>query len=379
MPIFAHAVQRKGVRLETKKTYMYARRFVEAAAGGSDARAADMGNGGRRRLKVLLTVDTELWPLTRQWPSQRLDKAAFQRGEAFDRYVIGATATGNFGLPFIFDVLRQHRLKGVFFVESLFASAVGIEPLRNIVGLCNAAMQQVQLHAHTEWLSDIDVPGLPRPYRQNIREFAFEEQLVILQQALKNLTAAGAKEPAAFRAGNFGGNADTIAAVGRLGLKYDLSLDPTRQPDIVGVIGKYRQRRAAANESRVSVLPLTCIRVFHGGWRPAQLTALSFGELQGALSAAYENNWPCFVILLHSFEFLNGVSKFDRKPTPHHINISRFQRLCDFLEQHADCFETADFTSLCEECPYSLQEQCYQPTIGQTSWRMVQQLASRFL
>ena len=66
-------------------------------------------------LKVFFTVDTEIWcggwdDLDRKFP------------DAFQRYVYGPTDQGNYALPMTMEILSDHGLKGVFFVEptSLF-------------------------------------------------------------------------------------------------------------------------------------------------------------------------------------------------------------------------------------------------------------------
>lgn len=98
-------------------------------------------------MNVFFTVDVEVWcdgwnDLDSRFP------------EAFQRYIYGPTSKGRYGLPHIVDVLNQHGLNGVFFVEPLFASRFGIQPLQEIVGLLNDAGQEIQLHMHTEWVDE---------------------------------------------------------------------------------------------------------------------------------------------------------------------------------------------------------------------------------
>nr|MBA2260361.1 polysaccharide deacetylase [Acidobacteriota bacterium] len=78
-------------------------------------------------LKVFFTVDTEIWcngwnDLDRKFP------------DAFRRYVYGPTRQGNYGLPLQLRMLNDHGLTGVFFIEPLFATRFGDEPLREVVG-----------------------------------------------------------------------------------------------------------------------------------------------------------------------------------------------------------------------------------------------------
>lgn len=93
--------------------------------------------------QVFFSVDVEVWcggwgHLDSRFPS------------AFRQYVYGPTARGDFGLPFQLRLLSDHGLKGVFFVEPLFAGRFGEDPLREIVELIRASGHEVQLHLHTE-------------------------------------------------------------------------------------------------------------------------------------------------------------------------------------------------------------------------------------
>jgi hypothetical protein len=86
-------------------------------------------------LEVFLTVDVEIWcdgwnDLDNKFP------------EAFRRYVYGPTSHGKIWSSLIrLIVLRSHGLTGVFFVEPLFSTRFGPEPLAEIVGILNAANQ----------------------------------------------------------------------------------------------------------------------------------------------------------------------------------------------------------------------------------------------
>src|SRR5512144_3111402 len=104
-------------------------------------------------LDVFFTVDVEVWcdgwdDIDRKFPG------------AFREYVYGPTASGDCGLPLTLRVLGDHGLAGVFFIEPLFASRFGLQPLAEIVGLVRDARQEVQLHLHTEWVDEAREPLL---------------------------------------------------------------------------------------------------------------------------------------------------------------------------------------------------------------------------
>ena len=76
-------------------------------------------------LKFFFTVDVEIW--TGGW--DRLDE---RFPDCFQRYVYGRTKTGDWGLPGTLRILAEHGLRGVFFVEPLFALRFGLAPLQEV-------------------------------------------------------------------------------------------------------------------------------------------------------------------------------------------------------------------------------------------------------
>ncbi len=288
-------------------------------------------------LKVLLTVDTELWPRTPNWPERSLACPHPDLEEDYERCILGRTPLGDYGLRFILETLRQYDLEGVFFVESLFASSVGRTLLERTVQLIHGYRQEIQLHVHTEWLTETIACNLPKRYRQNLRDFNANEQSAIIGHALENLRAAGVPEPLALRAGNMGGNRDTLRAARDAGLVLDMSFDPS-QPVTRRMLKELRDLPPNATECQT--IPLSYVEDYPDHYRPAQITALSFNELRHALLEAARQQKPEFVVLLHSFEFIDSRRKGPEQLRPHSLNISRWQKLCEFLSQHRDLFIT---------------------------------------
>src|ERR1017187_6023525 len=109
-------------------------------------------------LQVLLTIDTEVYPLLKDWKSDRL-----QRDIARDIY--GKIDGEEVGLNYQLRMFAEHGLKATFMVESLFSGCpeVGLDPLKGIVSGILAGGHEVQLHLHTEWVPY--VPALNLLYR----------------------------------------------------------------------------------------------------------------------------------------------------------------------------------------------------------------------
>ena len=170
-------------------------------------------------LDVLITVDVEIWPTT----------CARVKGgirDAMSRSIYGKTRAGDFGLAYQLGLLNAHKLKAIFFVEALFADAVGIEYLQEIVDLITDAGQEVQLHLHTEWLREIENANLPSPNGRNIQDFSENDQSLLIRRGLENLRQCGVERICGFRAGNYGANLDTLRALAANGIEYDSSYNP---------------------------------------------------------------------------------------------------------------------------------------------------------
>ena len=209
--IAAGAVVSKDVPADTVVAGNPARvvkQLVSEALGGEDTERRKRHRPSRSMLNVLITVDTEVYPLLPGWRGENLRRD-------IQRDIYGETTKGNFGISYQLEVLNRHGIKAVFFIESLFALAVGIEPLAEMVRKITKAGHEVQLHLHPEWLSWMNKPPVPACGRQQIREFSLDEQTELIRIGIANLQAAGACGVSAFRAGDYAANNDTLIALAK--------------------------------------------------------------------------------------------------------------------------------------------------------------------
>jgi hypothetical protein len=288
-------------------------------------------------IDVFVTVDTEIWcdgwtDLDRTFP------------DAFRKYVYGPTAAGNYGLPLIFQILRDHGLSASFFVEPMFSLRFGAAPLQEIVGLIRAAGSEIQLHVHTEWVDEAKVKVLPRvhPKRQALSEYSSVEQSELLRVGLRLLDRAGAGKVSAFRAGGFGMGPDTLQAVAANGLPIDTSFDISQGLPVNAVL----ECLQPTHFGPVVEYPLTVFRDGLGRLRHLQVGACSSGELEKVHWAAMESGWTAIVILFHNFEMLTPS-----KTAPDRVVARRFERLCRFLGDNNDVFRVRGFNDLYVRCP----------------------------
>ena len=143
-------------------------------------------------LNVFLTIDTEIWPHSQGWPVKALpsDKSDFT--EEISSYIYGTTPKGDFGLPYQIKKFKEHGLKANYFVEALFSNRVGNSPLTDIVGLIQNYGHDVQLHLHTEWLSEIKNQDI---LQYNLKNLCISSRLMskqsLIKKGIQNLNAAG--------------------------------------------------------------------------------------------------------------------------------------------------------------------------------------------
>lgn len=283
-------------------------------------------------MKVHLTFDVEVW--CNGW--ERLDQ---EFPAAFERYVRGRSAKGDYALPATLEILNRHRLRGVFFVEPLFAARFGEQHLAEIVRTIEAAGQQVQLHLHPEWVDEITPPpivGVTRK-RQYLSHYTRDEQTQLLRYGLDLMRRHAGAPVYAFRAGSYAANRDTYAALVAVGLRVDSSLNRAFE-----VSGADLARRAAPASmlqvDGISVYPVTTFRDGLGRLRPAQVGACGLAEMVHALDIAAAAGRRHFVIVSHNFEMLKpGRSE----PDP--FVVRRFDGLCRHLARHRERFQVESF------------------------------------
>lgn len=315
-------------------------------------------------LNVFFTVDVEVW--CGGWHS--ID-AKFP--DSFQRYVYGKTSRGNYGLPYTLQMLNDHNLKGVFFVEPLFASRFGLEPLAEIVGLIRESNQEVQLHLHTEWVDEAKTPLLTATgeKRQHLRYFSTDEQEILISKGRAFLSEAGAESVNAFRAGSFGFNTDTLSALKRNGMAFDSSYNATLMGLDSGLAPGVVVCEPLLHEG-VYEYPMTVYKDRPGNLRHAQLTASSFRELEGLLWQALDEERSAFVMLSHNFELMDRSLH-----RPNNVVVQRFKKLCRFLDRNRDSFQTCGFRDL-KPTTTPVQPAALVSPTWKTGLRMLEQIGS---
>ncbi|SFN79125.1 hypothetical protein SAMN05216386_1851 [Nitrosospira briensis] len=312
-------------------------------------------------IDVFLTVDVEVW-------CDGWDDIDAKFPSAFQRYIYGHTSRGDYGLPYQLHQLQEYGLTGVFFVEPLFSTRFGLEPLSEIISLVQERGHEIQLHLHTEWVDESSVPLLDNitGKKQFLRYFSLEEQTILIRTGMKLIESAGGRNVNAFRAGSFGFNRETLLALATNRITFDSSYNASMFGLDSGVSPEIPLVEPVKCEG-VYEYPMTVFDGGTGSLRHVQLTACSSREMESLLWQALESGRKAFVILSHNFELLNSAMN-----RPDDIVVARFRKLCAFLDRHRDCFRVRGFRGL-TPLPVLTQPAPLTSPIWRTGLRMLEQ------
>jgi hypothetical protein len=322
-------------------------------------------------MNVFFTVDTEFHPIN-GWISEETIK------DDIGRDIDGTTPFGEFGTYFQAEILTQHGLKAVFFVEALSGRAAASYDLRTVVERIRACGHEVGLHLHPEWLRRVPSSSfLPGRSGSLMRHFSLEDQTLLVAKGIEHLRACGVDTVHSFRAGGYGANVDTLHALARNGVRYDSSHnaswmgstcdiqtdEPLLQPKEIAGVYEF---------------PVTNFQDWPGHSRHAELCACSSRELEFALLAAWRKGWHSVVIVSHSFEMIKGRQVGCAPPWyPDYVVINRFKRLCRFLQSNRDKFQTATFADLDASTFPHIADEPVAGRLWNTAWRFAEQAYRR--
>ncbi len=272
--------------------------------------------------KVVISFDTELSLLRHQQGTP--PRANFESS------ILGRCDAGDFGIGWQMDILDRHGLNGVFFVDPFPALVYGGQIVADIISPIFARGHEVQLHIHTEWLEWVEDSPVGGRKGQSLADFDSADQLTLLRLACDLLVAAGATTPIAFRAGNYGANDASLAALAALGLRYDSSFNPAYSGNTCAISLAPDQILPSPHHGVIE-LPISGIFDRPGAFRPAQVCAMSSTEMRRALDHAAREEQSVFSIVCHSFEMLSR----DRQ-RPNRLVMARFEQLCRHVADHPD-------------------------------------------
>ncbi|MFT6734143.1 MAG: hypothetical protein ACJAS9_002338 [Polaribacter sp.] len=320
-----------------------------------------------KKLNVFLTIDTELWLLYNDFEKD------------FDSAIYGKTPQGDFGVTHQLETFAEYGLNATFFVEPLFTLQYGKKPLQQLIEKINSYDQEVGLHIHTEWFNTTGAHILDnKKLGQNIKDYSEAEQTSIIKVGLELLEEAGAKKITSFRAGNYGGDFNTLKALHNNNLLYDTSYNVPYLNNICNMDTGINLQDATKMEEVVEY-PVTYFKDYGEHKRHLQLTACSLSEIKHVLTQAYQQQRHSCTIVLHSFEWIKRIRKNQfRDHTVDKVCLKRFHKLCKFLSENKDKFTTQKFENInLKGVDMDIQHNEIKSNLCRTSARMLEQLVRR--
>lgn len=309
---------------------------------------------------VFLTIDTEF-----AWRHH-------SAGRSLAEICARSCEPAGVGIGYQLAVLARHRLKACFFVDPMPALAYGIEPIRRLVGVVLDAGQEVQLHCHPGWAKAVAGDRGAHHGAFDLSAYPLAEQRDLIQRAAELLATAGAPAPVAFRAGSFGADDATLAAVAALGLIYDSSHCGAFAPAVSRIALPARQIAPVACGGVIEV-PTTVIEERPGCYRPVQVCALSTAEMRAALGHAIAQEHAALTIVSHGFELANRAGT-----RPNAVHVRRFNAMAALLEAHAAAAPTTHFADR-PVLALGRDDRPLAPGLLRTRWRQAEQLWSNMV
>ncbi len=249
------------------------------------------------------------------------------------------------GLGFLLETFARHGTRATFFVEALHTAWFGDEPMGKLVRRMLAAGQDVQLHLHPCWTAFRDpdwrsrLGGGDPDDNCDGRDVADLEALI--GDGMAALQRMGAPRPVALRTGNLRADRNVYHAMRRRGLalasNVGLGLNRPADPALQLHGGRHRI------DGVLEVPVLTYRQLALGAERLFTTTATSTAETESLLWAAREAGVQTVVLLTHPFEFIKGDRLEPSRQRVNRINQRRLARLCAFLAEHDDQFESVSF------------------------------------
>ena len=298
-------------------------------------------------LQVFLTIDTEC-SMGGAWENP--DRKPVDA----ERAVLGKIGSEYYGIPLIMNILEEHGLRGVFFIE-VFAGMNGLHSeLAQAYSQIVKRGHDVQLHLHPihyyyRLRNDgrLDVSSMPSD-KDMIGAHPLEKQVEMLQLGMSLFREMTGKVPLAFRAGNFGSSQSTLDALEKVGISYDSSfnaayLNSGCSLDSGGAINRSWQY------GRVWEVPITTFETGVWGLRglkPLNINAVSLWEMKSVLEQAEHIGLNAVTFIAHSFSLFKSADIQFRRIKPDTIVLRRFKGLCRFLKEQAGRFRVLTFSDI---------------------------------
>jgi hypothetical protein len=263
-----------------------------------------------------------------------------------DRHIFCRIEGRDHGIGLIMDILEEHGIRGVFFLETEARHYFGEDIYRRIVAAVVSRGHEIQLHVHPVFRLFKD-GATPARGADNFGHLSLQEQSDILGEGKRFLEACGAGPITAFRAGNFEAGPHTVQACAAAGIRF-LSNQNLTSPGCRYLDGLPERNHPFELQPGIFEVPLTVFRESGGRktWNGFQVCAASSRELCAASLDYAERGYGLIQFMTHSFELVKSADRQFRALTPNRLHIRRLREVCAFLADHPRLFQPSVFGDL---------------------------------
>lgn len=299
------------------------------------------------KTRVLITIDTE-----------------FTIAGAFENEALEPVGSDNVfcpvngksqGLDFILQTLDNCGLRACFFVEALNRYYFGDQTMADVAhGICRRG-HEIQLHLHPVWYQFRDPQwrvNLSRnPPNDDCATKSKQELTTIIGDGMDIFQRWGLAKPTVLRTGGLRVNEAVYAAMAELTMpmasNIGLGVFKPSEPNLQLYGGCH-------NIHGVLEFPILSYREAIPGLPPRfktlTITGSSWSEIRYLLRQARQQQLQTVVILSHPFEFIKNQDNQLHHARRNRINQHRFIKLCRFLADNQDHYETCVFKDLAAHC-----------------------------
>ena len=269
-----------------------------------------------------------------------------------DKRIYGRVDGKEYGIPLIMDIADRYGIPLTFFVEVLNKYYFGEDETREVCEYILGRGHDVQLHLHPNYLNFREEnPGAQR-YRDNMSAYSLEEQSALIAEGKELLTRYCGRAPVAFRAGNYGADANTLKALKANSILMDSSYNAAFSKH--GRRIHTEQLNDAVEIDGVWELPITNfienIPLRGERLKPLDINGVSLAEMKAVIHQAIDGRGPrSLTLILHSFSFLKAKDVQYRECAVRKYVIERFEGLCRTLAELGDRVWCRGFSGLSTE------------------------------
>lgn len=268
-----------------------------------------------------------------------------------EKRIWGKIGDKSFGIPLMMDIAENCNIRLTFFVEVLNKYYFGEEETKKVCEYILKRGHDVQLHLHPNYLNFTLNNPQEKTYSDLIGTYTLEKQIELITEGIETLIQNGVPKPIAFRAGCFGANEETLRALKAVGFLIDSSYNKAYVGETCLLDNKEINDLTHMNE--IWEFPVTnfveSTKLRPNRFKPLDINGVSFEEMKFVLDQAKDRGPRNITIILHSFSFLKPYDVQYNLVKPRWYVIQRFKKLCKFLRENPEAFETRTFGSLDEK------------------------------